>query len=103
MLKPLDEADRWRLLLFATTAFTAASIRIAAWRYAAWYDPWLTPRRTHYMIIWSQIGSQFFSINALLIFVGIVLLAQHSSLRQRLLTWLALAALVASIGIPGSP
>ena len=88
---------------FTFTALTASGLYLAAYLYAYSYDPWLTPRWTHYMIAWWRAGQTLLGLFIVLFPVGDALLAASPDLRKRWGVWCAVAAIVVVVLCCGIP
>jgi len=94
-----------RLLLcaYVTAALGSSVIYMAAFLYAYWHDPWLTPRHTLYMRVWGNVGGLFSLIVILLAVIGITILAASPHLRWNWAVWSALSVLILSLFVCGLP
>lgn len=82
---------------FVLTAYVAANF------YARSYDPWLTPRFTHYMLLWRRIGTPMLRLMMMLVPSGLFLVLFLRATRHWIVVGFLIAAMVAApilLGIP---
>ncbi len=74
-----------RMLYVSYVAFATGStgIYLIALSYAKSHDPWLTPRRTDYMMIYWDVAIPMLGLMTLLVPIGIVLLIAIPGYRRR--------------------
>lgn len=51
----LTKGQRIKVIALITASLTCTVLLVGGYLYARSYDPWLTPRRTHYMILFEGI------------------------------------------------
>ena len=94
MNQKIARADRAVIIGFCTAAYSSSAAFLTAWLYARSYDPWLTPRITHYMIVWWDIGGPIYNLMILLVLFGIAVLLKMPQLRRRLVVWVPMALML---------
>jgi hypothetical protein len=88
---------------YSFTAFVTSAIYLGLFLYAYSHDPWLTPRWTHYMIVWWKAGRPLFDLFTILVPGGVIILLASSNLRKRWGIWCSVVVMIAVVfgcGVP---
>lgn len=81
---------RLLFVAYVTTAQASLIIVLAINWYARSYDPWLTPRHTHYMRIYWALREIFMPIGALGFLAGLAIVLSPLKWKQRKYVWMSL-------------
>jgi len=87
----MTSGERLFLVGYLSSAIGALVAVSIAYAYARSYDPWLTPRWTHYMIIWWGVSRPVFVIATLGVAAGLLSTVCVRELRHRWQFWFAVA------------
>lgn len=91
MAFPTSRPARLFVIGYVTAAFATLLIVYGFYDYATSCDPWLTPRRTPYMILWGHVSAVFGALSAFAVLLGLSVSAAEPELRRSWFFWLSLS------------
>jgi hypothetical protein len=101
--RQLTRGEKLLYVSYLFTSLAACTVYVGVFAYAYSHDPYLTPRWTDYMIVWSQAGGTLFSLFLVLVPAGLGILYWSPDLRRRYGIWCAVMAIIGVIFFCGVP